>query len=80
MKTSKKLCGICLKSGKGYSWSCGVNGHQHINVSDKIRFPKSNASKSEWFKILQISPFNNSYHTSQEGYKFLLKTLGVDKK
>lgn len=77
MKTDKKLCGICLTSGKGSSWSCGVQGHPLMSVSHKIRFPAKDASKSQWIKILSVSPFDNPYHTSQPGYQSLLKTLGL---
>lgn len=79
MKNDKKLCGICLTSGKGGSWTCGVQGHPLISVSNKMRFPKKDATKAQWVKVLSVPPFNNSYHTSQIGYQSLLKTLGVKK-
>lgn len=78
MNSSKKLCGICLTSGKGNSWTCGVQGHVLMSVSSKIHFPKKDANKAQWIKILSVSPFNNQYHTSQPGYQILLKTLGIN--
>lgn len=77
MKQSKRLCTICLTVGKGFSWSCGVQGHPIMSVSDKIRFPKKDESKSKWIKVLDIAPFNNEYHRSQPEFQQLLKTLNT---
>lgn len=47
--SSKYFCPRCLTSGKGYSWTCGVQNHSQDYLScKKTRYPAKNSSKQRW--------------------------------
>jgi len=48
----KYFCPKCLNSGKGESWSCGVQGHDDYMSDTRLRFPSKNASKAKWKKFI----------------------------
>ena len=76
MHRDKVVCCHCLKSGKGYSWTCGIQGHKTLSVGSRIRFPSYKAKKKEWLDMLANTNLStNPYFIENPIYLILITSI-----